>query len=376
MKPVYFNKPYLTGKETGYMNKAVRTGKISGNGIFTERCQSLLEKKYGFGKALLTNSCTDALEMAAILCNIQEGDEVIAPSFTFVSTVNPFFLQGAKIVFADSAPDSPNMDVTQIEHLITPKTKAIVVMHYGGIACDMDAIMTLAQKHHLLVVEDAAQCIDSFYHKKALGSIGHLGAFSFHESKNIITGEGGMLAVNIPALVERAEIIWEKGTNRNAFFRGKADKYEWVDVGSSFLPSEMMAAFLYAQLEELDKIQHKRKKLWNHYHKHLGDLTQKGVMLPHIPQFATNNGHLYYLVCRSGDERTKLLRFLKEHDIQAVFHYQSLHKSPFYKNRYTGAELPHTVRYSECLLRLPLHYHLKFKEVEYICETIKSFYRD
>lgn len=376
MKPVYFNKPYLTGKETGYMNKAVKTGKISGDGLFTGKCHGILEKRYGFGKVLLTSSCTDALEMAAILCNIKNGDEIIAPSFTFVSSVNPFILRGAKIIFVDSASDNPNMDVTRIESLITARTKAIVVVHYAGIACDMDVIMDIAKRHKLLVIEDAAQCIDSFYKKKALGSIGQLGAFSFHESKNIITGEGGMLTINDMSFAERAEIIWEKGTNRSAFFKGKTDKYSWVDIGSSFLPSEMMAAFLNAQLEGIDKIQQKRKRLWQYYHKLLHKLSSKeNIRLPYIPDFATNNGHMYYLVCKTYNERTKLIEHLKENGIQAVFHYQSLHKSPFYKNLYTGSELPNSDHYSDCLVRLPLYYNLKYKEVEYICEKIHSFYK-
>ena len=376
MKHIYFNKLHLTGKEAGYMNKAIKTGKISGNGLFTGKCQTFLENRYAFGKALLTSSCTDALEMASILCNIKEGDEVIAPSFTFVSSVNPFVLRGAKIVFVDSASDNPNMDVTRIESLITSKTKVIVIVHYAGIACDMDALMYIAKRHNLLIVEDAAQCIDSFYKKKPLGSIGQLGAFSFHESKNVISGEGGMLTINDKSLTERAEIVWEKGTNRSAFFQGKADKYEWVDVGSSFLPSEITAAFLNAQLEELDKIQHKRKRLWQHYHKHLQELSnKKNILLPYIPGYATNNGHMYYVICRSGNERTKLIECLNQNGIQAVFHYQSLHKSPFYKNQYKGPELPNSDRYSNCLLRLPLYYGLKFKEVEYICEKVIEFYK-
>jgi dTDP-4-amino-4,6-dideoxygalactose transaminase len=374
MKPVSFNKPHLTGKESSYMNKAVKTGKISGDGLFTKKCQTFFESKYGFGKALLTNSCTDALEMAAILCNIKEGDEVIAPSFTFVSSVNPFVLRGAKIVFVDSASDNPNMDVKQIESLVTAKTKAIVVVHYAGIACDMDAVMEIAKRRKLLIIEDAAQCIDSFYKKKALGSIGQFGTFSFHESKNIITGEGGMLTINDKRFMERAGVIWEKGTNRSAFFKGEADKYEWVDVGSSFLPSEMMAAFLNAQTEELDNIQHKRKRLWQHYNKCLQVLS-KNITLPYIPDYATNNGHMYYIVCKNVNERTKLIEYLKKSGVQSVFHYQSLHKSPFYKSQYKGAELPNSDHYSDCLIRLPLYYDLKFKEVEYVCEKIVSFYK-
>ncbi len=377
MKPIYFNKPHLTGKEVSYMEKAVMTGKISGDGVFTHKCQAFLEARYGFGKALLTNSCTDALEMAAMLCNVKEGDEVIAPSYTFVSSVNPFVIRGAKIVFVDSAADNPNMDVTQIEKLVTNKTKVIVVVHYAGIACDMDTIMDIAKRYNLLVVEDAAQCIDSFYNKKALGGIGHLGTFSFHESKNIITGEGGMLTINDKAFTERSEIIWEKGTNRRAFFKGKAAKYEWVDVGSSYLPSEITAAFLMAQLEDMDNIQHKRIRLWKNYHKHLHKLAAaRNIQLPHIPGFATNNAHMYYMVCRTGDERAELIKYLHDNGIQGVFHYQSLHKSPFYKNQYHGAELPNSDRYSDCLLRLPLYYDLKQREVDYICEKVIEFYKD
>lgn len=358
------------------MKRAVKTGKISGDGLFTRECQAQLEKTYGFKKVLLTNSCTDALEMGAMLFNIKEGDEVIAPSFTFVSSVNPFVIRGAKIAFADSTATNPNMDIKQVETLITNKTKAIVVVHYAGVACDMDAIMNIAKHHKLLVVEDAAQCIDSYYKKTALGSIGHVGAFSFHESKNIITGEGGMLTVNDSAIHERAEIIWEKGTNRRAFFKGKADKYEWVDVGSSFLPSDITAAFLKAQLEELDKIQKKRKRIWEQYYRQLKELAKKNIMLPNIPEYATNNGHIFYLVCRNKDERSKLIEHLKKQNIQAVFHYQSLHKSPFYKDKYKGPELPNSDHYSDCLVRLPLYYDLKLNEVDYISEQVLKFYKN
>jgi dTDP-4-amino-4,6-dideoxygalactose transaminase len=269
-----FNKPYLTGKEVHYMYEAVNTGKISGNGLFTQKCHSFFEETFGFKKALLTSSCTDALEMAAILCDINPGDEVIIPSYTFVSTANAFVLRGAKIIFADSMSLNPNIDANQIELLITAKTKAIVPVHYAGIACDMEKIMQLAEKYNILVVEDAAQAIDSYFTfsdgtRKALGSIGHFAAFSFHETKNIIAGEGGMLAINDSRFVKRAEIIWEKGTNRTSFFRGEVDKYGWVDVGSSFLPSEITAAFLWAQLEEMNSIQSARKSIWYEYQKKL-----------------------------------------------------------------------------------------------------------
>ncbi|MCB0513731.1 MAG: dTDP-4-amino-4,6-dideoxygalactose transaminase, partial [Bacteroidetes bacterium] len=279
---INFNKPYFTGKETEYIQQAVQSGKISGDGMFTKKCHQFFESKYGFKKCLLTTSCTDALEMAAILIDIKEGDEVIMPSFTFVSTANAFVLRGANIIFADSYFDNPNIDADAIEQLITPKTKAIVVVHYAGMACDMDKIIELANKYKLFVIEDAAQAIDSFYiskgTKKPLGSIGHLAAFSFHETKNIISGEGGMLVINDERFIERAEIIREKGTNRSKFFRGEVDKYGWVDIGSSFLPSDIIAAFLYAQLENLDAIQTKRKEIWNSYFEGLKTLEERKLI--------------------------------------------------------------------------------------------------
>ncbi|MBL0356346.1 MAG: dTDP-4-amino-4,6-dideoxygalactose transaminase [Chitinophagaceae bacterium] len=371
-----FNKPYLTGKEAHYMYDAVYTGKISGNGKYTQLCQAFLKERYGFGKCLLTTSCTDALEMAAILINIQPGDEVIMPSYTFVSTANAFILRGAVIVFADSRKDHPGMDESSIEKLITPKTKAIVPVHYAGVACDMDLIMSLADKYNLFVIEDAAQAIDSFYtgkdgKKKALGSIGHLAAFSFHETKNIISGEGGMLAVNDPQFMARAEIIWEKGTNRSAFFRGEVDKYGWVDMGSSFLPSEIVAAFLWAQLENLDDIQKKRAEHWNVYHNQLKEWANKEkISLPGLPGFATNNAHMFFIVCSDLSQRTAIIDKLKQSGILAVFHYLSLHNSPFYKDKHDGRELPQTDHYSDCLLRLPMYYELTTKQIELITNTM------
>ncbi len=359
-----FNKPYLSGNETKYIEEAVLSGKISGNGIYTKKCQTFFEEKYGFKKCLLTTSCTDALEMAAILINIQPGDEVIMPSYTFVSTSNAFVLRGAKIVFADSRKDHPNIDENSIESLVTPKTKAIVPVHYAGVACNMDVIMDIAKRHNLFVVEDAAQAIDSFYTskdgvKKALGSIGHLAAFSFHETKNIISGEGGMLAINDEQFCDRAEVIWEKGTNRSAFFRGEVDKYGWVDIGSSFLPSEIVAAFLWAQLENLDKIQVKRKAIWNNYNSKLRDWAMKNnVKLPLVPEYATNNGHMFYLTCESIEQRTKIINALKTKNIHPVFHYISLHSSPYYSNKHDGRNLPETDRFTDCLLRLPLFFEL------------------
>ena len=371
---IEFNKPHLTGRETQYIEDAVISMKISGDGMFTKKCHRFFEEKYGFKKTLLTTSCTDALEMAAILLDIKEGDEVIAPSYTFVSTVNAFVLRGAKIVFVDSAKENPNLDVDAIEALITPKTKVLLPVHYAGIACDMDKIMNLAKKHNLFVVEDAAQAIDSYYKKKPLGSIGHLAAFSFHETKNIISGEGGMLDINDDRFVKIAEIIREKGTNRSAFFRGEIDKYGWVDIGSSFLPSDIIAAFLYAQLENLELIQKRRKKIWNDYDKELAPLKKIGIKLPHIPKEATNNAHMYYLVCRNLDERSGLIDHLKKQNISSVFHYLSLHKSPFYTDKHDNRELINTDLFSDCLLRLPMYYDLTHDEVLKITSHILEFY--
>jgi dTDP-4-amino-4,6-dideoxygalactose transaminase len=374
-----FNKPYLTGKEMHYMYDAVSTGKVSGNGKYTEKCQKFFEEKYGFGKCLLTTSCTDALEMAAILINIQPGDEVIMPSYTFVSTANAFVLRGAKIVFADSKPNHPGMDETKLEQLINEKTKAIVPVHYAGVACDMDIIQNLSRRYNLFIIEDAAQAIDSYYTgsdgiKRPLGSIGHLAAFSFHETKNIISGEGGMLVINDPQFNNRAEIIWEKGTNRSSFFRGEVDKYGWVDIGSSYLPSDIVAAFLYAQLESLENIQKKRKEIWQCYFDKLSPLNPE-ITLPYIPSYGTNNAHIFYIVCQSLDERTALAKYLKEQNILAVFHYLSLHDSLFYKQKHDGRKLTYTDYYSERLLRLPLYYELDLSEVEKICDLILKFYK-
>ncbi len=376
-----FNKPYLTGKEMQYIEDAVKSGKISGNGLFTKKCQEFFEKEFGFKKTLLTTSCTDALEMAAILADIKEGDEVIVPSFTFVSTALAFVRQGADIVFADSYSDNPNIDADQIEALITEKTKAIVVVHYAGVACDMDKIMSIANKHGIIVIEDAAQAIDSYYiskdgTKKALGSIGHLSAFSFHETKNIISGEGGMLCINDDRFIQRAEIIWEKGTNRSQFFRGEVDKYSWVDTGSSFLPSEIISAFLWAQIENMRDIQDKRIKIWNRYYEGLSSfepVSIKKPKLPLVPEYATNNAHMFYLVCDNVDDRTRFIQHLKNKGILSVFHYLSLHKSSYYEKYSTRkSELPNSDMFSDCLVRLPLFYELTDEQVEYIINTIKE----
>jgi dTDP-4-amino-4,6-dideoxygalactose transaminase len=377
-----FNKPYLTGKETQYIQEAVASGKISGDGMFTQKCHEFFEQKYGFKKCLLTTSCTDALEMCALLLDIKEGDEIIVPSYTFVSTVNAFVLRGAKIVFADSEENTPNMDAHKIESLITPKTKAIIVVHYAGMACEMDKVMETAKKHQLFVVEDAAQAVDSFYDStprggvsKPLGSIGHLAAFSFHETKNIISGEGGMLVINDEQFAKRAEIIREKGTNRSAFFRGEIDKYGWVDIGSSFLPSDIIAAFLYAQLENLEDIQSRRKEIWQRYYDALLPLQEAGkIQLPNIPEYATNNAAMFYCVCRNHQERTELLGFLKSKGILAVFHYLSLHQSPYYADKYQGEKLPNCDRFAETLVRLPFFYALSKQEQSLVIECILEFY--
>ena len=360
-KHIPFNKPYFTGKETEYIQDAVSRGKISGNGYYTQLCHDFFETKYSFNKVLLTSSCTDALEMAAILIDIQPGDEVIVPSYTFVSTANAFVLRGAKIIFADSRSDHPGIDEDKIEALITSKTKAIVPVHYAGVACDMDKIMNLANKYNLFVVEDAAQAIDSYYTgtdgvKRPLGSIGHLAAFSFHETKNIISGEGGMLVVNDERFVKRAEIIWEKGTNRSAFFKGEVDKYGWVDIGSSFLPSDITAAFLWAQLEHIEDIQLKRKEIWCSYYEALKDWAiQNNIKLPFTPDFSSNNAHMFYLTCESESQRNDLILHLKDNNINAVFHYLSLHKSPYYSRKYDSKDLINSDLFSKRLVRLPLY---------------------
>ena len=371
-----FNKPFLTGKETEYIKQAVNSGKISGNGQFTKKCQSFFEQKYGFKKCLLTTSCTDALEMASILIDIKPGDEVIVPSYTFVSTANAFALRGAKIIFADSQKDSPNIDVNCIEKLITPKTKAIVPVHYAGIACDMDAIMSIANKYNLFVIEDAAQAIDSYYKNRPLGSIGHMSTFSFHETKNIISGEGGMLVINDKRFINRAEIIWEKGTNRAAFFRGEIDKYSWVDIGSSFLPSEIIAAFLFAQLENIDKIQKRRIEIWNNYYSNLKELEdKKHIKLPAVSSFSTNNAHMFYIICNSLADRTELINYLKQKNILAVFHYLSLNNSVFNKKiNKIEIETPNSDNFTNRLLRLPLFFTLTDKEQNFIINSIFNYY--
>ena len=369
-----FNRPYLTGKETEYIRQVVAGGKLSGNGEYTKRCQGFLEDRYGFRKCLLTTSGTDALEMAALLTGVGPGDEVIVPSYTFVSTALAFLRCGAKVVFADSRDDEPNVDVAKLEALVTPRTKVIVPVHYAGCACDMDAIMAIANRHGLLVVEDAAQAVDGYYLsapatrdasgavRRPLGGIGHIGCFSFHETKNIVCGEGGLLAINDERFVRRAEILWEKGTNRAEFFRGEVNKYGWVDIGSSFLPTELVAAFLWAQLEHLDEIQDERKRLWRRYWDFFSDrsvaVSASGAeryRLPKIPDRATNNAHMFYLLFPDLAKRSDFIAKMKAHDVSCVFHYLPLHSSEYYRDRHDGRALPNCDRYADTLVRMPLY---------------------
>ena len=372
MQQIPFNKPYLTGKEVDYLQEAVATGHISGNGLFTKKCQNFFESRWGFKKTLLTTSCTDALEMCALLLNIQPGDEVILPSFTFVSSALAFVRQGAKIVFVDSRVDHPGIDELDIESLITIRTKAIVVVHYAGVACDMDMILAIANKYGLWVVEDAAQAIDSYYTNKAgmqqpLGSIGHLGTFSFHETKNVQCGEGGLLAINDERFAKRAEILWEKGTNRASFFRGEINKYGWVDTGSSFLPNELTASFLYAQLEQLEQIQNRRKDIWNWYQQYVQQLwgNEYRFSLPVIPNYAINNAHMFYLVFEESEERSQFIKDLKSRNIHPVFHYLSLHQSEYYHSKHDGRPLPNSDRYTNCLVRLPFYHEIDLQTLDF-----------
>lgn len=380
MKPIPYNKPFITGNEFENIKQAIANRHLSGNGYFTNLCHNFFQEKYGFKKCLLTTSCTDALEMAAILCDIQPGDEVIMPSFTFVSTANAFVLRGAKIVLADSSQNHPNIDEKRLQKLVSPKTKAIVIVHYAGMSCNMEAVMHFASLHNLMVIEDAAQAIDNFYidksgNKKAIGTFGQFAAFSFHESKNIQCAEGGMLVINNERFFKRAEIIWEKGTNRAAFFRGEIDKYSWVDVGSSFLPSEITAAFLFAQIESLQKIQHKRKLLWNIYFNELKFLQEQNkLLIPHQPSYSENNAHIFYIVCKSLSERTELISFLQNFSIQAMFHYVSLHTTNFYLSKNEEITLPNAERFSDCLLRLPLFPDLSETDIMFIASKVKQFY--
>lgn len=375
LQRIPFNKPARVGRELEYIAEAVSRGHLAGNGLFTRRCHDFFRQRYRFTNPFLTTSGTAALEMAALLLDLKPGDEVIMPAFTFVSTANAFLLRGARIIFADSEAETPNLDIGSIESLITPRTRAVVPVHYAGVACDMDRLMAVAQRHAVRIVEDAAQAVDAYYKDRPLGSFGDLAAFSFHESKNVTAGEGGLLVVNDPSLVLRAEIVWEKGTNRAAFYRNETSKYEWLDLGSSFLASELTAAFLYGQLECIERIQHKRLRLWNLYRQGLAPLEDAGKLrLPKIPAYARHNCHIFFVMTESKTERDALLLHLRQAGIQAVFHYLTLHRSPFYKDKHDGRPLPNADRWSDCLLRLPLYYELKESEVSFIIDQISSFY--
>ena len=372
-----FNIPPYVGKELEYVKEAMeKNRKICGDGPFTKKCSEWMENKFNVKKVLLTTSCTHATEMTAILTDIKEGDEVIAPSFTFVSTVNPFVLRGAKIVFIDINPKTMNIDENLIEDAITEKTKAILPVHYAGVACNMDKIMEIAKKHRLIVIEDAAQGVMSEYKGKPLGTIGEYGCFSFHETKNYSMGEGGALLINNKENIEKAEIIREKGTNRSRFFRGQVDKYTWVDKGSSYLPSELNAAYLYAQLENADIIYNDRMNTWNKYKELLQELADKNLIeLQYIPEECKHNAHMFYIKCKDLDERTNLINFLKENNVNAVFHYIPLHSAEagLKFGRFHGED-KYTTKESERLLRLPLYYGLKEEDVEFVSSKIKEFY--
>lgn len=368
-----FNKPYCSGRELKYIEQVCHSENMSGNGPFTKKCHTFFEQKYGFKKVLLCTSGTDALEMCAMLCELKPDDEVIVPSYTFVSTALAFLREGAKVIFADSGSSNPNITIDNIKPLVTPKTKVIAVVHYAGVACDMDEIMEFARERNILVVEDAAQAVDSYYKNRPLGGIGHLGAFSFHETKNISSGEGGMLVVNDERFIRRAEIIWEKGTNRAEFYRGMVNKYGWCDMGSSFLPSELNAAYLWAQLEQMDDIQGQRIHIWNMYDKALRGHLENGITIPELPSYSTNNAHMYYLLCPSLEYRTAFMKYLKENDIMTTFHYLPLHSSTYYKPFHGNRDLINCDRYGDTLVRLPLFYELSDMEVNKITSTILKF---
>ena len=367
-----FNKPLVTGEEAEYLNQVIKNGKFSGDGEFTRKCSKILEQKTGCQKAIMTPSCTAALEMASLLCNLQPGDEVIMPSYTFVTTASAFALRGVEIVWCEIRADTKNIDETQIEALITPRTKAVVVVHYAGVACEMETIVDICRKHNLFLVEDAAQAIDCYYKGEPLGKFGDLAALSFHETKNLQCGEGGALLVNNPEMVERAQLVRDKGTNRIHFNRGLVDKYTWVDLGSSFLVSELQAAFLYPQLLKSGEIDRNRLETFNLYNRLLSNQLPP-AKLPIIPPGITHNGHMFYMLLESHRQRKKLIEYLDENGIMAIFHYVPLHKAPFWKGKYDHISLPVTDRVSETLLRLPLYYGMEPGEVEYIAGRISLF---
>lgn len=374
---IHFNIPPYTGKEGEYMQQAVAAGKISGDGMFTKKCSQFMESKFQAEKVLLTTSCTHALEMAGHLAEIQPGDEVILPSFTFCSTADAFVQRGATLVFVDVRPDTMNMDERLIEDAITEKTKAIIPVHYAGVACAMDEIMEIARRHHLVVVEDAAQGVDAYYKGKALGTIGDIGCYSFHETKNFSMGEGGALVLNSRDKIEQAEILREKGTNRSKFFRGQIDKYTWVDYGSSYLPSDLNAAYLWAQMELMDEITADRMSTYDFYHKELADLAKKGCLeQPVVPDYAKHNAHMYYIKLEDEPKRAALISYLKEQGISTVFHYVPLHSAPagLKYGRFHGEDR-YTTRESERLLRLPMYYKLSQEEREKVVDAIYKFFQ-
>lgn len=374
---ISFNVPPYCGKEDEYVIEAIRNHKICGDGEFTKKCSKWLEENTGTEKALLTTSCTHATEMAALLCDIKPGDEIIMPSYTFVSTADAFVLRGAKVVFVDIRPDTMNIDEKKIEAAITKKTKAIVPVHYAGVACEMDTIMNIARRYNLFVIEDAAQGVMSKYKGKALGTIGDYGCYSFHETKNYSMGEGGALLIKNADMIENAEILREKGTNRSKFFRGQIDKYTWVNYGSSYLPSELNAAYLWAELEMADIINEDRSRSWNHYYEGLQYLAENGkIDLPCIPKECEHNAHMFYIKAKDLDERTKLISYMKEHGIGCVFHYIPLHSAPAGRRfgRFCGEDI-YTTKESERLMRLPMYYGLKLEDIDRVIETIERFYK-
>ena len=374
---ISFNVPPYVGKEKEYVSQAIDNHKICGDGEFTKKCSAWIEEKTGTEKALLTTSCTHATEMAALLCDIQPGDEIIMPSYTFVSTADAFVLRGAKVVFVDIRPDTMNIDEKKIEAAITKKTKAIVPVHYAGVSCEMDTIMDIARRHNLCVIEDAAQGVMSRYKGKALGTIGDFGCYSFHETKNYSMGEGGALLIKNADMIESAEILREKGTNRSKFFRGQIDKYTWVNYGSSYLPSELNAAYLWAELEEADKINENRLASWNHYYEGLSELSEQGkIDLPVVPEGCEHNAHMFYIKAKDLEERTRLISFMKEQGVGCVFHYIPLHSAPAGRKfgRFYGEDV-YTTRESERLMRLPMYYGLEAEQIDYVIEKIKEFYK-
>jgi len=372
-----FNKPFIVGKELYYISQSVKSGQIAGDGLFTRKCQKFMEKKFNANKILLTTSCTSALEMAAILCNVSADDEVILPSFTFVSTANAFYMRGAKLIFADIKQETLNIDETMIEDVITDHSRVIVPVHYAGVSCEMDKIMDIAHRYNLYVVEDAAQGVNAQYKGKFLGTIGDIGTYSFHETKNIICGEGGAIVINNEALIERTEIIRDKGTNRSKFFRGDVDKYTWVDIGSSYLPSDILAAFLYAQFENMEIIEEQRKVIFNYYYEALTPLAKKGILkLPLFRSECNSNNHIFYILLEDEQTRDALMNYLRSSEILAVFHYLPLHLSPMGRSMgYKEGQFPVTEHICKCLLRLPFYYNLSHEEQAKVITCIEHFFK-